>query len=150
MDVQSYLNQLSTGISQLYNVNANIFFNLELANGNKLIDGLDLDTVYQYFGLLETLPVDILYQDTINKINKYNTLKELYNNLSVFDIPRKRILTDIDNIRDVQEVYDSAYICSNCGNKKIHTAQKQMHAGDESGTVFFICAACGNRWRRRE
>jgi len=152
---QTYRHELYTkimSIRNLYNLEEsqiNKLFQLTLKDGSPMIDGRDIDTTYQYLGLLETIQFEDLYNDTNKYIKMSSSFSHLYHKLSVFEDAKRKLLIEIDNIRDVQEVVDGAYVCSDCSSSKTFSTTKQMSSADEASTIFIVCAACGHRWKKR-
>lgn len=108
------------------------------------------DIIYQIVGLF-TEDNSTIYDEIIDIVKNSNVsnLKKMYYELSIFNIPKRKIKVEIDNIRDVLEVEDGAYICGNCSSSKTFSSSKQMAGGDEASTIFVVCVACGQSWKTR-
>lgn len=155
VSTQTYRNELYQKIYNyrlLYNLEEwqiTDLFNLTFKDGSPMIDGRDIETIYQYLGLLETITFKELKDDTDKYIKKSSSFSDLYHKLGVFEDAKRKLLIEIDNIRDVQEVVDGAYVCGDCSSSKTFSTTKQMSSGDEASTIFIVCAACGHRWKKR-
>ncbi len=105
------------------------------------------DMIYQIIGIFS----DNIYREIIDIVKNTNVtdLHSLYYKLSIFDIPKRKINVEIDNIRDVMEVEDGAYVCNECSSSRTFSSSKQMASADEASTIFVVCAACGHSWRTR-
>ena len=132
------------------------FINMKFKSNNKHIflgSKENLPWIYQYIGIYYENPNVTPYDKLLSETRKIleskfiDSLRDIYYLLSAFDQPRKKLLLEVDNIRNVLEVEDGVYVCSACSSSKTISSSKQMASADESSTIFVVCAACGHRWK---
>jgi len=72
--------------------------------------------------------------------------KLLWNN-DFFETYRKSLIEQDNFIISPFEIDEGVLECNKCNSKKTFSYTKQTRAGDESTTVFAVCANCGAKWK---
>ena len=149
--VAYHIFQQNKNIYNITDEQINLLSVMQFKDTRKFVFLDNVDMLFQYMGLLQGINFVNLYNETLSIINSKNvtSLHDIYYNLSIFNIPKRKVQIEIDNIRDVLEVEDGAYICSNCSSPKTFSSSKQMASADEASTIFVVCAACGHSWKTR-
>lgn len=74
------------------------------------------------------------------------TNKLIWNN-DFFDVFEKSLIEQDNFIISPFEIDEGVLECNKCNSKKTFSYTKQTRAGDESTTVFAVCANCKAKWK---
>ncbi len=83
----------------------------------------------------------------------YDFLSEVYNYKELIFSPIEKqgmakIISESDKITYKVSGVKGLAICSKCGNDEIIIYTKQERSADEATSEYYICAKCGNRWKK--
>ena len=114
------------------------------------------DNVYNASGDDENAYLQIMHEVSTLFLSEQSKLpgilKNIKNNHYIWDNPffnniRNSLIEQDNFIISPFEIDEGVLQCDKCGSRKTFSYTKQTRSGDESTTVFAVCANCNAKWK---